>query len=145
MGRFLEGSDDGRDQQKLYQYGESDYSPIVVYSKEGDYKRGTTVATPIAPDWDRGKMKFRNKETYVACGKIPATEYVEKIARYYQSDYMEDWPELQKAYEAIESNGGLGTGAAEAVADALQDGENPLEALRDHYEKKKEELEAVEI
>lgn len=144
MGRFLGGSNEEEERTKRYTYGESDFSPIVVHSKEGDYKRGTTVATPIAPDWNRGKTNFRNKETYVGNDLIPF-DYVKQIAEYYQMDRMADWPELQEAYKKLAENGQLGNPAAIAVADALQDGENPLEALKTHFEEKKEWIKSMEI
>ena len=127
-----------------YTYGESNYSPIVVHSKKGDYKNGTTVATPIVPNWDRGKTEFRNKETFLG-DKLSAFDYVEQIAEYYQIYYKEDWPELQKAYRKLEENGQLGDLAAVAVADALQEGENPLEALKMHFEEKKGWIKSMEI
>lgn len=144
MGYSLEGSNEPTDDRKTYTYGESNYSPIVVHEKTGDYKRGTTVARVISPTWDRGKTKFRNKETYVG-DELYAMEYVKKIAEYYQMDRMEDWPELQRAWEALETNDVLSNEAAETVADALQEGNDPKEALEDHWEEKKEEVQNVEI
>lgn len=129
------------DDQKRYRYGESNYSPIVVHKKTGDYKRGTTVATPISPDWGRGETKFTNKETYVDSRKLNALDYIKKIANYYQGEWGKDWGDLQKALDHLVNKDVYGDEAAERVADALQSGENPLKALESFRKEKLESLE----
>lgn len=124
-----------------YTYAESNYSPIYVYNQSGDRKHGSTIARPIAPDWNRGKVPFHNKEVYVSLESFSGREYVSKIQSYYSSEHTEDWPELEKTNEFLQENPELPV--AEAVAEALQTGENPLDALKKEIEKERKKLESV--
>ena len=126
---------------KRYTYAESNYSPIHVYNQAGDRKRGSTIARPIAPDWNRGKVPFHNKEVYVSLESFSAREYVSKIENYYSSEHTEDWPELENANEFLQENPEMPV--AEAVVEALQTGENPLDALKKEVEKERKKLEGV--
>lgn len=126
---------------KRFTYAESNYSPIHVYNQAGDRKHGSTIARPIAPNWNRGKVPFHNEEVYVSLESFSAREYVRKIQNYYSSEHTEVWSELEKANDFLQENSEMPV--AEAVAEALQDGKNPLDALKKEVEKKRKKLESV--
>jgi len=124
-----------------YTYAESNYSPVYIYSLEGDRRRDSIIVRPIAPDWEREEIPLSNEEVYNSPESLTALEYVNKIQKYYTSEHTKDWPELERANKFLQENPEMPV--AKAVAKALQDGKNPLDALKKEAKKKLEKLNSI--
>jgi len=124
-----------------FTYAESNYSPVHIYSLEGDRRQDSIIFRPIAPDWEREEIPLSNKEVYNSPKSLTAREYVNKIQKYYTPEHTKDWPELEKANKFLQENPKMPV--AKAVAKALQSGENPLDALKKEAKKKVEKLNSI--
>lgn len=113
----------------MFKYADNGMTPGVFQKvvREADHPKDRAIEVlPVGPNTSGHSYIRRDSEVYRE--ELGPEEFLEKV---YGHSSIEDWPSLEDALSWLEENPRFP--GKEEVAEAVANGEDPLEALRTFY------------